>query len=112
MKKVIYMVGVVIVVVVVAFFVSRSLEKEPTEIVTAEKEVYVVASDISWPPFEWKDEAGNTYISSRWTQWVQSYAFTTPSQWAQWIRKHIEKLEGRYAPGCSEIEQKKMNRLP
>ncbi len=25
----------------------------------AEKEVYVVASDISWPPFEWKDEAGN-----------------------------------------------------
>ena len=59
MKKVIYMVGVVIVVVVVAFFVSRSLEEEPTEIVTAEKEVYVVASDISWPPFEWKDEAGN-----------------------------------------------------
>jgi len=26
---------------------------------SAEKEVYVVASDISWPPFEWKDEAGN-----------------------------------------------------
>ena len=25
----------------------------------AEKEVYIVASDISWPPFEWKDEAGN-----------------------------------------------------
>jgi len=25
----------------------------------AEKKVYIVASDISWPPFEWKDEAGN-----------------------------------------------------
>jgi len=25
----------------------------------AEKEVYIVVSDISWPPFEWKDEAGN-----------------------------------------------------
>jgi len=25
----------------------------------AEKKEYVVASDISWPPFEWKDEAGN-----------------------------------------------------
>lgn len=25
----------------------------------AEKEVYIVASDISWPPFEWKDEAGD-----------------------------------------------------
>ncbi len=25
----------------------------------AEKKVYVVASDIAWPPFEWKDEAGN-----------------------------------------------------
>ena len=25
----------------------------------AEKEVYVVASDIAWPPFEWVDEAGN-----------------------------------------------------
>jgi len=24
-----------------------------------EKEVYIVASDIAWPPFEWKDEAGN-----------------------------------------------------
>jgi len=30
-----------------------------TASVAAEKEVYVVASDISWPPFEWKDEAGN-----------------------------------------------------
>ncbi len=59
MKKVVYMIGVVIVVVVVAFFVSRSVEEEPTEIVTAEKEVYAVASDISWPPFEWKDEAGD-----------------------------------------------------
>ncbi len=59
MKKVIYMVGVVIVVVVVAFFVSRAVEEEPAEIVVVEKEVYVVASDISWPPFEWKDEAGN-----------------------------------------------------
>ena len=59
MKKVAYMIGAVIVVVVVAFFVSRSLEEAPTEIVPAEKEVYVVASDISWPPFEWKDEAGN-----------------------------------------------------
>lgn len=25
----------------------------------AEKEVYIVASDIAWPPFEWVDEAGN-----------------------------------------------------
>ncbi len=25
----------------------------------AEKKVYIVASDIAWPPFEWKDEAGN-----------------------------------------------------
>jgi len=25
----------------------------------AEKKVYIVASDISWPPFEWKNEAGN-----------------------------------------------------
>ncbi len=25
----------------------------------AEKKVYIVASDISWPPFEWKDEAGD-----------------------------------------------------
>jgi len=59
MKKVAYMIGAVIVVVVVAFFVSRSLEEAPTEIVPAEKEVYVVVSDISWPPFEWKDEEGN-----------------------------------------------------
>jgi len=59
MKKVIYMIGVVIVIVVVAFFVSRSLEEAPTEIVPVEKEVYVVVSDISWPPFEWKDETGN-----------------------------------------------------
>ncbi len=59
MKKVIYMIGVVIIIVVVAFFVSRSLEEAPTEIVPAEKEVYVVVSDISWPPFEWKDEEGN-----------------------------------------------------
>jgi len=59
MKKVIYMIGVVIVIVVVAFFVSRSLEEAPTEIVPVEKEVYVVVSDISWPPFEWKDEEGN-----------------------------------------------------
>ncbi len=25
----------------------------------AEKDVYIVASDIAWPPFEWVDEAGN-----------------------------------------------------
>ena len=25
----------------------------------AEKDVYIVASDIAWPPFEWTDEAGN-----------------------------------------------------
>ena len=64
MKKVIYMVGIVIVVVVVAFFVSRAVEEEPAEIVIAEKEVYVVASDISWPPFEGKDEAGNYDIGA------------------------------------------------
>ncbi len=59
MKKVVYMIGVVIVVVVIAFFVSRAVEEEPAEIVAVEKEVYVVVSDISWPPFEWKDEEGN-----------------------------------------------------
>lgn len=25
----------------------------------AEKEVYIVACEVAWPPFEWKDEAGN-----------------------------------------------------
>ena len=25
----------------------------------AEKKVYIVASEVAWPPFEWKDEAGN-----------------------------------------------------
>jgi len=25
----------------------------------AEKKVYIVASELAWPPFEWKDEAGN-----------------------------------------------------
>jgi polar amino acid transport system substrate-binding protein len=48
-------VGVVFAVVVFLALVSGSGIVSPA----AEKKVYIVASDISWPPFEWKDEAGN-----------------------------------------------------
>lgn len=47
--------GLVFAVVVLMVLVLGSGVISPA----AEKKVYIVASDISWPPFEWKDEAGN-----------------------------------------------------
>ena len=48
-------VGLVFAVVAVIALLLGGSAASPAE----EKEVYVVASDISWPPFEWKDEAGD-----------------------------------------------------
>jgi len=48
-------VGLVLAVVIFIALVLGSGVISPA----AEKKVYIVASDISWPPFEWKDEAGN-----------------------------------------------------
>ena len=43
---------------VLAVMIFATLVLGGTVAPASENEVYVVASDISWPPFEWKDEAG------------------------------------------------------
>ncbi len=48
-------VGLVLAVVVFTALVLGSGVISPA----AEKKIYIVASELAWPPFEWKDEAGN-----------------------------------------------------
>ena len=51
----------------------------------------------------WTDDAGNVFVCSRWTSWVQSQALTDGDKWCEWMESYIEEVESQSPLTAEEV---------